>query len=279
MVSSYKDLTRKIELDLNWSFTISTTCIRTNCHKTSQPTGEISFGDSHFWEKNPAKTKRETYLLSLYGKLVGWKLSLSPEVMSEGPDAGSAEQPKKKWCDDRKQWGKWGKGDDFFGDFQRKIACASTILVGWMSQVDRDRSINQWINQSIVIQLIGSTTRLRELHSRECDEKPICWQAIHWAFGKYQQIWKDSVPLNIYYPPNSIGIINLLLNHLGNDHGEQLHPCNPMDLGALILARISNFADLPSSNESSTEEVIHLRFDFREQQIHLGKNKRLLSCT
>lgn len=144
LVSSYKDLTRKIELDLNWSFTISTTCIRTNCHKTSQPTGEISFGDSHFWEKNPAKTKRETYLLSLYGKLVGWKLSLSPEVMSEGPDAGSAEQPKKKWCDDRKQWGKWGKGDDFFGDFQRKISVPQRFWLGeWVKLTEIDQSINE----------------------------------------------------------------------------------------------------------------------------------------
>lgn len=43
------------------------------------------------------------------------------------------------------------------------------------------------------------------------------------------------------FPPTSIGIINLLLNHLENDHDEQLHPCNPIHLGALILAQKIEF--------------------------------------
>lgn len=185
-----------------------------------------------------------------------------------GRDPDDAEvplpsKPPKKRCEnsEKRMGGKGWRLGDFLvsGILKGKLPGAKQRfwLGEWVKLTEIDQLIDLQTNQSIVFQLIGSTTRLRELHNREGDAKSNLLASYScWVFGKSGQIWKDSVPLNIHYmlfPPKWIGIINLSLNHLENDHDEQLHPCNPVHLGAQILARISNFADLPSSNEWRTE--------------------------
>ena len=208
----------------------------------------------HFWRKNPAIETVETLHFL--------------EVIDERRDPDDAEvplpsKPPKKRCEnsEKRMGGKGWKLGDFLvsGMLKGKLPGAKQRfwLGEWVKLTEIDQLIDLQTNQSIVFQLIGSTTRLRELHNREGDAKSNLLASYScWVFGKSGQIWKDSVPLNIHYmlfPPKWIGIINLSLNHLENDHDEQLHPCNPVHLGAQILARISNFADLLSSNEWRTE--------------------------
>lgn len=289
LVGSYKGFTRKIQLWLelelhhfkrpaSWSSRITQSIGETIIYQS----GTSPF----FGGKSRYRNAKLTY--KLYGKPFPGGDWWAEGIRMMRNCRGFEQASPKKRCEnsEKRMGGKGWKLGDFLvsGILKGKLPGAKQRfwLGEWVKLTEIDQLIDLQTNQSIVFQLIGSTTRLRELHNREGDAKSNLLASYScWVFGKSGQIWKDSVPLNIHYmlfPPKWIGIINLSLNHLENDHDEQLHPCNPVHLGAQILARISNFADLPSSNEWRTEGNT-FKIWFQKTKNPFGKKQPLLSCT